>query len=198
MKALIERRVVWSILLLCFGVGNPELTHAQTHLKGQRFFQVSAQAVDRPQLQLPAANAGYGVSLQLGRYNKHLNSFLMTFGYARKHYPLALVGDSTLIPLEQFSFSYGYQFNFYRSANRLFFVRGTTQAMAGYESVNKSQYRLGKDYGLAGRSRFLIGVDGSVEIEWANVTVGICQRWNPTSRIQPFHTFYQLGYRFHL
>lgn len=170
---------------------------AQTHLKGQRFTQLTVSRVDRFSGGLTGNNIGYAGEVTFGKYTRNLNAWPITLGYMTKDYLVAAPSSELKVPLEQFYATGGYQFKWYRSPNRLFFVTSTLSALAGYELVNKGKYFLYDSTGLAARSRFKVGGDMGLDVEYYNVVLGVKQRWNPTSRVQPFHTFIHLGYRFH-
>ena len=171
--------------------------HGQTHLKGQRFTQITASRVDRFNGGLRGNNIGYAGEVTFGKYTSNLNAWPITLGYLQKSYQVASPTSPIKIPLEQFYGTFGYQFKWYRSPDRLLFITSTISGLAGYELVNKGKYYLYDSTGLAARSRFVIGADLGFDVEYCNVILGVKQRWNPSSQVQQFHTLLHLGYRFH-
>lgn len=185
------------MVLLTTLLGGTTPVWAQTHLKGQRFTQLSLSRMDRFSGGWKGDNIGYAGEITLGKYTRNLNAWPLTIGYAFKDYALASPLGEFTIPVEQFYASYGYQWKWYRSANRLVFVTSTASGVGGYELLNKGKYYLYDSTGLAARSRFMAGIDLGFDVEVYNVVIGLKQRWVPTSQIQKFHTFLHIGYRFH-
>lgn len=182
------------LLLLAWLLAGP--TSAQIHLSGQRFFEVQAGLADgfRP----TADRTGLYGLVSTGRYNRHYNAWKVTASYSR--YCVRLPRPDQTLPISQYAFGYGYEFNLWRNATRTAFVRGLVQPFAGYESVNRDRLLsalTADSTATAPPSRLLVGGDIGLEIELSPVVLGLRQRWQPTSSIDRFHTLFFIGWRFH-
>ncbi|WP_461096005.1 conjugal transfer protein TraO [Spirosoma luteolum] len=184
-----------TILLLLFTCLLSAGSYAQTHLKGQRFLDVQGGLVGGF-----AAHDQVGINglISTGRYNRQYNAWKVSAGYLQK--TMGATDMSASGQLSQFSISWGYEFNLWRNAYRTRFVRGSLQPMATYEVLPVSSSHAIPDSAytpMPSGGRFLLGAEGSVEVEFAPVVFSIRQRWLPKSGVQPFYTLVSVGWRWH-
>jgi len=168
---------------------------AQVHLKGQRFIDVQAGLTDG--FTLTNHQLGINALLSTGRYNRQYNAWRGTVSYVRK--PITLGNTDQPTAVEQFTIGWGYEFNLWRNAVRTRFVRGIIQPIALYESIRPPQ-SIASDSArtvYVATSRFLLGAEAGIEVELSPIIVSVRQRWLPKSSVQPFHTLFSVGWRFH-
>ena len=193
MRFLTTIRPLAVALLLLLLYGGTTGVFAQSHLRGQRFLSASLGKVDRFD-NSPLAD-GMGVHLETGRYNRRINALKFTADYLRKTYLVRQASQALLVPVEQYTLGYGYEGTLIRSGNRTRFLRLSGWGYAGYESLNRDISELAAGVSLSGRSRFLAGIDASVEVEIQPVVTGFRQRWALTPGAQPFHSCFYIGLR---
>lgn len=169
---------------------------AQVHLKGQRFVEVQAGLTDR--LRWQQNQVAINGFISTGRYNRQYNAWRLTFSYSQQ--TLQTATSLQLATTRQFAIGYGYEFNLWRNAVRTRFVRGSIQPIVLYESVSPTMQTQGGDslrIAPTDQSKYLLGVDAGIDVEFTPVVISIRQRWQPTSSFQPFHTLFSIGWRFH-
>ncbi|MBO0931854.1 conjugal transfer protein TraO [Fibrella aquatilis] len=166
---------------------------AQVHLKGQRFYDLQVGLTDG--FQFADNQLGINLLVSTGVYNRKYNAWKTTLGVLQK--PLPITGSESLHHLCQFGVGYGYEFNLCRNPLRTRFIRGFIQPVLLYESVRTGQTTLDSTKAPQGNSRLLLGGDVGFDIELSPLEVSIRQRWQPNSGIQPFHTLFSIGWRFH-
>lgn len=184
-----------SMLLLLFACLLSGGTHAQTHLKGQRFVEIQGGVVDGLSARNPVGFVGL---LSTGRYNRQYNAWKLTVSYLQK--PIIGTDITSAGQLQQFSIGWGYEFNLWRNAYRTRFVRGSVQPLATYETLPAPSIHMMTDSvctTTASGSRFLLGAEAGIEIELTPVVLSIRQRWLPKSGMQPFFTLVGVGWRWH-
>ncbi|MEZ0612390.1 conjugal transfer protein TraO [Fibrella sp. WM1] len=185
------RRILF-FLSLSFSSLLPAL--AQVHLKGQQFIEIQAGLTD--DFRLIKNQLGINALISTGRYNRQYNAWKMTVSYVHKQHALADSGGN--LTLRQFGVGWGYEFNLWRNTTRTRFVRGVVQPTVFYETVCNPQKTLSDTLqSSAGTSRFLLGGDVGLELEWSPILFSVRQRWLPKSTLQPFHTLLSIGWRFH-
>lgn len=171
-------------------------------LSGQRFVEATGGlAPSLEQGQLTFRNRGWHGMLTTGRYNKNLNAWKWTLGYVRKPLPptspdsIAAAEGARHPLVQQFTLGYGREVVLYKSVFRTFLVRGQLQPFIGYEAVSRSHQLAAPDSVHSPRSRFLVGADLGLEIEFQPVVLGIRQRWSPISAVGQWGTLVYVGVR---
>jgi len=183
------------IFLLLFTCVLSAETHAQTHLKGQRFVEIQGGVVDGF-----SAHHQLGIQglISTGCYNRQYNAWKATASYMQK--PIIGTDMTSAGQLRQVSIGWGYEFNLWRNAYRTRFVRGSLQPIATYETVPASSSPMMSDSICAtmpSGGRFIVGAEAGVETEFAPVILSIRQRWLPKSGMQSFYTLVSVGWRLH-
>ena len=183
--------------LICFvflcGFTLPQVS-AQVHLKGQQFVDLQAGLSDG--LQLNKNQGGVSALISTGRYNRQYNAWKVTVSVLQKQLTLPHSGEAN--PTRQFAIGWGYEFNLFRNATRTRFVRGVVQPTLLYEYVSvEKTIGSATTRAVERDSRFLLGVDLGLEVELSPVVICVRQRWQPNSVVQPFHTLFLVGWRFH-
>ncbi|CCH03548.1 hypothetical protein FAES_pFAES01054 (plasmid) [Fibrella aestuarina BUZ 2] len=168
----------------------------QSHLKGQRFFDVQAGVADGPWAK--HNDIGWLGTFSTGRYNRQYNAWKVSVSYVQK----TVRGEDSLSTgtVRQFAVGWGYEFNLWRNAFRTRFVRGSVQPLLLYETTPTRPAQMMADSlcsTMPTTSRWLLGVDAGIDFELSPVVVSLRQRWQPKSTLQPFHTLISVGWRWH-
>jgi hypothetical protein len=184
-----------AFFLLLVGLSS-HCVQAQSHLKGQRFYDVQAGAVDY--FSTNKNQLGWSGTFSTGRYNRQYNAWKVSVSYLQKQ----LNGGDSLPsgPMRQFAVGWGYEFNLWRNAFRTRFVRGSVQPLLLYETGPTRSIPMATDSArsvMPTSSRLLLGAEAGIDIELSPVVISIRQRWQPKSAVQPFHTLVSLGWRWH-
>ncbi len=167
---------------------------AQVHLKGQRFIELQAGLTD--DVHLNRNQLGMNAIVSTGVYNRQYNAWKLSFTFAQKR--LLLPDANRIIPMRQYGVGWGYEFNLWRNATRTRFIRGVLQPTLLYEAVGSDQITVNDTVRASTlASRFLLSGDVGLDVELSPVVISVRQRWQPRSSVQPFHTLFLVGWRFH-
>lgn len=183
-------------ILVLFMLSGITVTHAlaQVHLKGQRFLELQSGFTDN--LYLNRNQLGMNAIISTGVYNRQYNAWKLSFSFTQKSLPLS--DTNRIIPMRQYGVGWGHEFNLWRNATRTRFIRGVLQPTLLYEVVGSDQTSLNNTVNAStSASRFLLGGDVGLDVELSPVVISVRQRWQPRSRLQPFHTLFSIGWRFH-
>lgn len=163
----------------------PGIVAGQVHIKNQKYLQIYAGAYDEF---LPSGSS-YFAGLELGKYNRKLNSRGFGVMYGRKL-------SSNNIPVEKFQLSYKQEINVFSSANLTssFKILGTVNF--GYESINRDQKYFNDDF-VSTKSAFMLGVGTGAEYEYTPLVIGARTTYNFLSQYQKFSTYPYMGIKIH-
>ncbi len=163
----------------------PGTLAGQVHIKNQKYLQVFAGAYDDF---YPSKNS-YFASVELGKYNRKLNSRGFGLQYGRKL-------SSNGIPVEKFQLSFKQEINVFSSANLTSTFKVLGSLNFGYEAINRDQKYFNDDF-VSTKSAFMLGLGTGAEYEFTPLVVGVRTTYNFLSQYQKFSTYPYLGIKLH-
>lgn len=185
-----EKKLRYIILIFLVTTG---VTYGQIHIKGQRYVDFAVGSLDGYKYTFKKKdNTGFWISVSTGKYDKNENALRFSADYRHKFYTTRALDD--IIPVIQYSGTFGYQFKLYKTVNRNIYVNIVPAIGCAYESINHNINQV-EGFVIKNNSKFLITANPALEMEIGSIVIQARQVYHPKSTIKDFSTQIRISYR---
>ena len=154
-----QRTVFILTFVLCLVFADQ--AQAQRCLPGMQGIQITSGMVDGFRSSENEDNTGFYLGLAMTAYAKNSNKWVYGAEYLKRNYPY----KNGHIPVRQLTGEGGYYYNFLTDGSKILFFSLGFSALAGYETVNKSEKLLYDGSTLLNKDKFLFGGAITLEME---------------------------------